>query len=311
MIETRLLDRLTQLKSELDALRPLPQAAVAKLRQQINIEWIYNSNAIEGSTLTLRETQLILEHGVTIGGKSLREHFEVINHREAIDFVERLANGASPVTAHKIRQLHQLVLTKIDDDHAGQYRQVAVRIAGARHVPPESWQVPALMNDLMRWIAGKEASKLHPIERAARAHHQFVAIHPFIDGNGRTGRLLLNLLLFKDGYPAAVIEKINRRQYYKVLSDADGGNPKGLINFIARTCERSLRMSVEAGRTVTKRPAMAERWMSLAEAAKGTPDSQEYLSLLARLGRLTAKKQGRNWVTTRAAIKAYRANKQK
>ncbi len=310
MIEKRLLDRITQLKSELDSLRPLPEAIIVKLKDQINLEWIYNSNAIEGSTLTLRETQLILEHGLTIGGKSLREHFEVINHREAINYVERLVERDSPITAHDIRQIHQLVLAKIEDASAGQYRQVAVRIAGAGHIPPESWQVPSLVDDLIQWLSSHEALAIHAIARAAIAHHKFVEIHPFIDGNGRTGRLLLNLLLFKDGYPPAVIEKANRKQYYKVLSEADADHPKNLVNFVARACEHSLRLSVEASRVVTKKPVLVEQWISLAEATQSAPYSQEYLSLLARLGKLKAKKHGRNWVTTRAAIQEYLASKQ-
>ena len=202
------------------------------------------------------------------------------------------------------------MLAKIDDASAGQYRQVAVRIAGAGHIPPESWQVPSLVDDLIRWLSSREALAVHAIARAATAHHKFVEIHPFIDGNGRTGRLLLNLLLFKDGYPPAVIEKTNRKQYYKVLSEADADHPKNLVNFVARACERSLRLSVEASRVVTKKPLLVEQWISLAEATQSAPYSQEYLSLLARLGKLKAKKRGRNWVTTRAAIQEYLASKQ-
>lgn len=311
MIEKRLRDRVDRLKDELDALRPLPATAIARLREQLKIEWTYNSNAIEGNTLTLRETQLILQHGVTIGGKSLREHFEVINHGGAIDYVEHLADRDTPVTGTDIRQIHQLVLAKIDDEHAGRYRDVAVRIAGARHVPPESWDVAARMNEFVRWLSSRAARSLHPIERAAQAHHIFVAIHPFIDGNGRTGRLLMNLLLFKDGYPPAVIEKITRKQYYRVLAEADGGNLRGLINLVARACERSLRQYVEATTSVSASPAKKDRWIPLVDAAKGTPYSQEYLSLLARTGKLRATKRGRNWVTTKRAIAEYRATKLK
>ena len=305
MIEKRLLDRIAGLKVELDTLRPLPAGAVARLREQLNQEWIYNSNAIEGSTLTLRETQLILAHGVTIGGKSLREHLEVVNHKDAIGFVEDLARRSGRISAVDIRQIHQLVLARIDDDNAGRYRQVAVRIAGARHIPPEPWDVPALMDDLVAWMASRAARQLHPIERASIAHHRFVAIHPFVDGNGRTGRLLLNLLLFRDSYPPAVIERTNRRQYYAVLAAADHDDLRGLTNLIARACERSLRLYVEACKPVSVAPAKADRWISLAQAAKGTRYSQEYLSLLARTGKLRSKKMGRNWVTTPAAVAEY------
>ena len=305
MIEKRLLTRLIQLKIELDALRPLPQSTLARLKEQIDLEWTYNSNAIEGNTLTLRETQIILEHGFTIGGKTMREHFEVINHKQAIGFVELLAASPARITAHDIRQLHQLVLANIDDENAGKYRQVSVRIAGARHVPPEPWDVPAQMDGLLRWLTGTTARKMHPITRAAIAHHRFVNIHPFVDGNGRTGRLLLNVLLFGDGYPPAVIEAVNRRQYYAVLAEADGGRDARLVNFVARACERSMRLHVETGTVVRERPPVYDLWVPLARAAQGTPYSQEYLSLLARTGKLAAKKHGRNWVSTRAAVREY------
>ena len=305
MLENRLLARITDLKTRLDGLRPLASAALQRLREQIIVEWTYNSNAIEGSTLSLRETQLILEHGLTIGGKSLREHFEVINHRDAIDYVEHLANQHDPITAHHIRQIHQLVLTKIDDANAGQYRQVSVRIAGASHTPPESWEVARLTTE---WVDGLNTAEnaLHPIVFAAMAHHRFVAIHPFIDGNGRTGRLIMNLLLMRAGYPPTVILKINRKQYYRVLAQADGGNPKPLVNFVGRAVERSLQLYVSATQPQTRAPAKQDEWLPLRETAQGTPYSHEYLSLLARLGRLRAIKRGRVWHTSHAAIAEYR-----
>ncbi len=144
MIESRLLTRLEEKKARLDSLRPLPAAAVRRLDGQMALEWIYNSNAIEGSTLTLRETQLILEAGLTIGGKSLREHLEVINHRDAIVYVESLISDATTVTPFHVRQIHRLVLTRIDAENAGQYRKLPVVIAGTEHRPPEAWQIPAV-----------------------------------------------------------------------------------------------------------------------------------------------------------------------
>ncbi len=154
---------------------PAPSAprVVWPLKEQLTLEWIYNSNAIEGSTLTLRETQLILETGLTIGGKSLREHFEVINHREAITYVEGLAGQAAPLTPFHVRQIHKLVLTQIDDRNAGQYRQIPVHIAGATHTPPEAWEVPQRMTDWEAWLRESEPH-LHPVELAALAHHQLV-----------------------------------------------------------------------------------------------------------------------------------------
>lgn len=307
MLEPRLLTRLTQKKTQLDALRPLPTAAVNRLNEQLTLEWIYNSNAIEGNTLTLRETQLILETGLTIGGKSLREHLEVVNHQQAIEYVETLVTAAEPITPFHVRQIHRLVLTRIDDDNAGQYRTLPVRIAGSAHQPPDAWTVSQLMDDWGDWLNGP-AQALHPIERAALTHHRLVAIHPFLDGNGRTARLVMNLLLLREGYPPTVILRVNRRQYYRVLAQADAGREIPLVNFIGRAVERSLTLYLEACTPVSAPPALAMEWIPLREAAQETPYSQEYLSLLARTGRLEAIKRGRNWYTTRQAIAAYQAS---
>lgn len=305
MIEPRLLARLEEKKTQLDALRPLPAAALRRLNQQLAVEWIYNSNAIEGSTLTLRETQLILETGLTIGGKSLREHFEVINHKEAIEYVEALASGDEPITPFRVRQIHRLVLARIDDEEAGEYRKLPVRILGTAHQPPDAWEVPRLMTEWGDWLNG-QALKGHPIERAALAHHQLAAIHPFIDGNGRTARLVMNLLLMRDGYPPTIILRVNRGQYYRVLAQADEGSEAPLVNFVGRAVERSLTLYLEACTPQIGPPASEDVWIPLREAAQGTPYSQEYLSLLARNGRLEAIKRGRIWYTTRRAVAAYR-----
>ena len=307
MIEARLLARLEQKMIRLDALRPLPTAAVRRLNQQLTVEWIYNSNAIEGNTLTLRETSLILETGLTIGGKSLREHFEVINHKEAIEYVEALSTGDVPITPFHVRQIHKLVLTQIDDDDAGQYRNLPVRIAGSVHQPPDSWEVPHLMGDWGGWLNGSALTQ-HSVERAALAHHRLVAIHPFIDGNGRTARLVMNLLLMRDGYPPTIIMRVNRRQYYRVLAQADEGNESPLINFVGRAVERGLTLYLEACTPRTGPPAPDDEWIPLRKVAQFTPYTQEYLSLLARKGRLEAIKRGRVWYTTRRAVTAYLAS---
>ncbi len=304
MLEERLLKRLEEKKSALDGLRPLPKSAVGRLQEQLTTEWIYHSNAIEGNTLTLRETQLILETGITIGGKSLREHFEVLNHQEAILYVESLIDDDNPVTPFQVRQIHQLVLKQIDDESAGQYRNLPVQIVGSVHTPPDSWEVPRLMNEWGDWLASSY-TVLHAVERAALAHHRLAAIHPFIDGNGRTARLLMNLLLMKDGYPPTIISNRNRRQYYRVLAQADSGQERPFVNFVGRAVEQSLTLYLEACTPRTEAPPADEVWIPLREAAKETPYSQEYLSLLARKGRLDAMKKGGIWHTTLAAIDAY------
>ena len=304
MMEARLFKRILDKKAALDGLRPLPVTAVRRLNEQLTIEWIYNSNAIEGSTLSLRETQLILEQGITIGGKSLREHFEVINHQDAIKLVESLADKQEPLTAFYVRQLHALVLAKIDDENAGQYRNVPVRIVGAAHEPPPAWDIPAQMDDWANWLQA-QTGLMDPVTLAALAHHKLVAIHPFIDGNGRTARLIMNLVLLRADYPPAIITRVNRRQYYRVLAQADSGNPTPLVNFVGRAVERSLTLYIEACTPQTAPLPVEDEWLPLREAAELTPYSQEYLSLLARTGKLEAIKRGRNWVTTRQALERY------
>lgn len=304
MLSSRLLNLIEEKKAKLDSLRPLPAATVNRLKEQFTVEWIYNSNAIEGSTMTLRETQLILETGLTIGGKSLREHFEVTNHKDAIDYVEALAQKDERITPSHVRQIHKLVLSQIDDANAGQYRKTEVRIAGAKHIPPESWEIPQRMTEWGDWLKSSE-KKIHPVELAAQAHHRLVAIHPFIDGNGRTARLVMNLILFKQGYPPAVILRVNRKQYYQILMQADAGKSDSLVNFVGRAVDHSLTLYLEACTPRVKRPSPNEHWIPLSQAAEGTTYTQEYLSLLARQGRIEAIKRGRNWYTTRKAVREY------
>ncbi|CUS03799.2 conserved protein of unknown function [Candidatus Promineifilum breve] len=304
MLDSRLLIRLHTKKAELDARRPLPAPAVRRLEEQLAVEWTYNSNAIEGNTLTLRETQLILEQGVTIGGKSLREHFEVVNHREAIGLVESLAAGNEPITPGTVRRLHALVMARIDDENAGQYRQLPVRIVGASFDPPPAWEVASRLTDWADWLAGQE-DRGEPVELAAVAHHRLVAIHPFLDGNGRTSRLVMNLILLRAAYPPAIIARANRAQYYRALAAADRGDATSLTNLVGRAVERSLMLYLEATTPQTVPPLPGDEWLPLREAAQNSPYSQEYLSLLARTGRLEAIKRGRNWYTTRRAVETY------
>ncbi len=205
-------------KAKLDALRPLPPALVRNLHEDLVLRWTYHSNAIEGNTLTLQETKVVLE-GITVGGKLLREHFEAINHRDAIFYVEDIVQRREPLTEWQIRNIHQLVLKNIDDENAGRYRTINVLIAGAEHRPPEALHVPTQMADFVTWY-DTQAQALHPIERAARVHADFVKIHPFVDGNGRTGRLLMNLELLKAGFPAVILPVEQRLRYYAALDEA-------------------------------------------------------------------------------------------
>lgn len=211
-------NKLTQLKQKLDSYRPLPREIVNNLHEDIVLRWTYNSNAIEGNTLTLKETKVVLE-GITIGGKTMREHFEVINHREAILYVEELVTKNKALSEWDIKSIHQLILKNIDARNAGVYRNVNVTISGAEHIPPAFLQVQMEMENFITWYKTK-AKKIHPVEKAAKVHADFVKIHPFVDGNGRTARLLMNLELMKDGYPPVVLSVEKRLEYYEALDTA-------------------------------------------------------------------------------------------
>lgn len=203
------------LKHKLDQHRPLSSSIVKNLQEDLILRWTYHSNAIEGNTLTLMETKVVLE-GITVGGKALREHFEAINHRNAIFYVEDIIRKKEPFSEWQIRNIHQLILKNIDDDNAGRYRQQNVLISGATSNPPDYTLLNDKMTQFVDWY-NTEAHQLHPIERAAKVHADFVGIHPFIDGNGRTSRLLMNLELMKAGYPPCVITVDNRLAYYEAL----------------------------------------------------------------------------------------------
>lgn len=208
-------EQLDAQKNRLDALRPLAPALVRNLHDDLVLRWTYHSNAIEGNTLTLKETRVVLE-GITVGGKLLREHFEAINHRDAILYVEQLVQSGEPFNEWQIRSIHRLVLKNVDDENAGRYRTINVRIAGADHRPPDAIHVPVQMEILLAWYQN-EGIQQHPIERAARLHADLVKIHPFVDGNGRMARLLMNLELLKAGFPAVVLPVEQRLRYYETL----------------------------------------------------------------------------------------------
>jgi Fic family protein len=230
--------KLDQLKAKLDTYRPLDHNIVQNLREDLILRWTYNSNAIEGNTLTLNETKVALE-GITVGGKSLREHFEAINHKEAIEFIESMVAKDELLSEYSIKSLHALILKNIDDKNAGSYRNINVLISGATHRPPINIEVPSQMEAFINWYK-TEAQTLHPIERACRVHVDFVGIHPFVDGNGRTSRLLMNFELMKSGFPPVILKVENRLAYYTALDKAHTlGNYKPFIELVALLVEES------------------------------------------------------------------------
>ena len=210
-------DEVDSLKKVLDSKRPIPKETLKSLRESINLEWTYNSNGIEGNTLTLRETQVVLE-GITVGGKSIKEHLEVINHEKAILFLDDLVKDNEPISEWNIKNIHQLILKDIDNENAGRYRKENVTIKGAIHIPPDYLKVPELMGRLV--LTYNNWREYHPIIQAALLHGELVKIHPFIDGNGRTSRLLMNLVLMNKGYNPVIIKKESRLKYYEALDKA-------------------------------------------------------------------------------------------
>lgn len=225
-------------KGLLDGKRPLPEYTIKSIRENLLLEWTYNSNAIEGNALTLMETKVVLE-GITVGGKTLREHLEVINHRDAILYVEDIVKDKEPLTEWQIENIHRLVLKGINDNYAGNYRDQQVIISGAKHIPPEPFLIKEQMENLIKWY--DDSQNLHPIERAAMLHIIFVGIHPFVDGNGRTSRLLLNLELMKNGYPPIVIRTENRVDYYSALDKAHiTGENEDFIKLVIKELDKTL-----------------------------------------------------------------------
>lgn len=225
----------------LDSKRPLDRQALNNLKKYFDVELTYNSNAIEGNTLTITETKVILEDGLTIGkGKSFREHLEVINHKEAIEYVDDVITKNIDISERVIKDLHHIILKSIDNKNAGEYRKSNVLISGSEHRPPEHFLVEERMRELVRWYK-ENKDKEHPIKLAAEFHLKFVYIHPFIDVNGRTSRLLMNLILMRNGYPVTVIKNENREEYMKALEKASISNDiEDFINIVAEAVEKSL-----------------------------------------------------------------------
>lgn len=299
------IDRLEEKKQLLDAKRPLANVALERLREAINVEWTYNSNSIEGNTLTLNETRIVLEDGMTVKGKSMKEHLEITNHHDAIADLEKLVISDSPILEKEILRLHSLVMLRIEKDFAGRLRNGNVRIVGANFTPPNALKVPDMLTELIGFVNANEMG-LSPIVLASVFHHRFVWIHPFFDGNGRTVRLVMNLLLMRKGYPPAIILKNDRKKYYDALNKANNGSYAKLVLLMVQAMERSL------DTYLSLYPEM-EEYRSISNIVAESPMryGQEYVSLLARQGKIDAYKEGRNWYTTEGAIEDYVVNRKR
>lgn len=266
----------------------------------MSIEWTYNSNSIEGNTLTLRETQMVLQEGVTISGKSLREHFEAVNHETALNHLYDLVDRNHPISSKDVLSIHALVMRNIQDDFAGRIRNGGVRISGANFTPPNAQKVSSLLDQLFEFVELNPLG-LNSIEMASVFHHKFVWIHPFFDGNGRTIRLAMNLILMQSGFPPAIILKNDRAKYYASLNSANKGNYQKLILLMSQALERTLNIYLSVI------PGDETEYMEISNLVKEVdlPYGQEYISLLARQGKIDAHKEGRNWLTTKDAVEEY------
>lgn len=214
-----ILSEIDDLKAKLATLRPLPNEALKKIQSALEIEYTYESNRIEGNTLTLQETALVVNEGVTISGKSMREHLEAINHAQAIEFIKDIAKDSIEVNERLIKEIHAIILHGIDRDNAGKYRNVPVMISGSQHMPPQPYLIESQMEAFISEYNKKVTDNVHPVVIAAYLHDELVKIHPFIDGNGRTSRLLMNLYLLSKGYVVVSLKGDNdsKRAYYMAL----------------------------------------------------------------------------------------------
>ena len=220
-----LLKDIDNLKASLDRLRPFSKEQLKNIEEYFEVAYTYDSNRIEGNTLTLQETALVINKGVTIGGKSMREHLEAINHYEAIGYVKDIIKSKITFTETILKDIHMMVLKVIDNENAGRYREIEVRIAGSKFIPPLYFKIPELMEEYFEFYENNKTN-LHPVLLASDMHEKLVTIHPFTDGNGRTARLLMNLILLQNGYTIASIpgDVDKRIEYYNALEKVQTEN---------------------------------------------------------------------------------------
>lgn len=230
-------------KAELNRRRPLTKGELKRLQDEFIVEFTYNSNAIEGNTLTLQETAMVLQ-GVTIDQKPLKDHLEAVGHKDAFVYVKSLVSDGNAIIEREIKQIHSLVLMDKPEDK-GVYRRIPVKIIGAVHEPPQPYLLEAQMTELIRRNEQKRKA-MHPIERISKFHLDFEGIHPFIDGNGRTGRLVLNLDLMQNGYPPINVKFTDRKRYYQAF-DAyyRDGNAGEMVELIAGYVDERLGQYLE------------------------------------------------------------------
>lgn len=295
-------DKLLQLetkKKRLDSYKPLQNELIKNLEEWFRIELTYTSNAIEGNTLTRQETAMVVEEGLTVSGKSLAEHQEAINHAEAFDYIQTLINKKKQeLTAKDILDIHSIILNKIDDANKGRYRNVAVRLRGSETILPNPLKVPELMEEFIKWFQSNNSD--HAVKIAIDAHLKLVSIHPFIDGNGRTARLLMNLLLIQIGFPPAIVRKEDRSVYINSLEKAQTKNDLSDYYIVMlNAVDRSLDIYLEAAepqRTNMPEPNSLQRFYTTDEVAKLLQVDPETVRRYVRQGDLRAVKLGGKFI---------------
>ena len=279
-------ETLTEKKNRLDGLRPLSDVLVSNLDDWFRVELTYTSNAIEGNTLTRSETALVVEKGLTVGGKSLVEHLEAINHVHALDWVKGwVRRKPGSLTEKDILHTHGLILKGIDDENAGRYRTKAVWISGSSVVLPPPRGVPSLMKEFADWL--RNTKDIHPVDLAAEAHYRLVSIHPFIDGNGRTARLLMNMILLMTNYPPAIIRKRDRLAYMNSLEKSQlGGSKGGYLKIIGKAVDRSLDIYLKATSGESVFTGDEGRYLKIGELAKRGMESNSTIRYWTKEGLL-------------------------
>jgi len=222
--------RVERYKAQIDALCPFEGGMLKQIKNYYRIGLTYSSNALEGNSLTETETKILLEDGLTGGGKPIRDYYEATGHASAFEYIYQVAQ-CEPIGEEHIKTIHRLFYTQIDVEKAGVYRQERVIITGSLYPAPNPSKLPKLMSQFAAWLAQNE-DKLNPVEFAARAHKEFIFIHPFVDGNGRVARLLMNLCLIRNGYTIAIIPPVLRGEYITLLEKAHK-NERSFVEFIA------------------------------------------------------------------------------
>lgn len=280
-------DLLNNKKKQLDRIRPLTLELVKNLEQWFKVELTYTSNAIEGNTLSRLETAVVIEKGLTVGGKSLVEHLEAKNHAQALDLIHEIQQKKTcEITENDILSIHALILKGIDDYNAGCYRRVAVRISGSRVIMPNPVKVPNLMVDFIAWL--NSSKDMHPAALAGEAHYRLVTIHPFSDGNGRTARLLMNLILIMAGYPPAIIRLQERLPYITSLETAQlGGSKEAYEKIIFNAVNRSLDIYLKAANSVNSSDiVLSEKLLRIGKLAKAVNETVSTIRFWTKEGLL-------------------------